>query len=529
MTNSIFGFFGLRENPFKINPDPRFIFLTQKAQASLDELSYGVRARKGLILLTGEVGTGKTMLLRSLLDALNEQKMPTALVFNSHINPDHLLDFILNDFGISCASAVKSDKLLSLNTWLLERYRQGQIPVLVVDEAQGLSAQALEEIRLLLNFETPRDKLLQIVLAGQPELEENLKRHELRQLRQRITIRCRTSPLTLEQTHGYIRERLRIAGSIETIFEPEAITSLFAYSQGIPRLINVLCEHSLVNSCAEGVRFVSPRAVEQAVHDCQLDRAESVARVLKSGSYTRTGLNGADSILAAVSGDSDRLQHLPATSPLSSRRLAERAANVSIPPQPSVRQPSAAMVAASPHSAELSKSESELPPSERSNRVAQGKDPSQEQFAPQHQKLSSAALLRISRNWLTSFLWHTRVSSRQARNLIQPATRRYWKLMTHHASNAWRRLQSFAARTLFDPRWHKLLNRYAFKMRVALSRRPALKSPGPPPNTFARSRHAFRTKRQRSLSSLRHWLRQPISGNRKASAGSSHPRRSTPQ
>ena len=204
MPDTIFSFFGLRENPFKINPDPRFIFLTERAEATLNELEYGISTRKGLILLAGEVGTGKTMLLRRLLDWLGEQKMPTALIFNSHINPDHLLDFILNDFGIACESNIKSDKLLSLNRWLLERYRAGQTPVLIVDEAQGLSPQALEEIRLLLNFETPRHKLLQVVLAGQSELEEKLKRYELRQLRQRITLRCRTAPLALEETHGYL-------------------------------------------------------------------------------------------------------------------------------------------------------------------------------------------------------------------------------------------------------------------------------------------------------------------------------------
>ena len=195
--STIFSFFGLRENPFKINPDPRFLYATDQTRAASDELAYAISTRKGLILLTGEVGTGKTMLIRHLLDWLTEQKMPTALIFNSHIQPEHLLDFILNDFGVPCASKLKSAKLMALNHWLLERYRADQTPVLIVDEAQGLDPSALEEIRLLLNFETPREKLLQIVLAGQPELQEKLKRHELRQLRQRITVRCTTAPLTL--------------------------------------------------------------------------------------------------------------------------------------------------------------------------------------------------------------------------------------------------------------------------------------------------------------------------------------------
>src|SRR5579863_8734274 len=157
MANTIFHFFGLREDPFKINPDPRFLVFTEQTRAAAAELTYAVRARKGLVLLTGEVGTGKTVLLRHLLDWLAEQKIPTALIFNSHIQPDHLLDFVLNDFGVPCQSKLKSEKLLALHRWLLERYRAGETPVLVVDEAQGLGLAALEEIRLLLNLETPRE------------------------------------------------------------------------------------------------------------------------------------------------------------------------------------------------------------------------------------------------------------------------------------------------------------------------------------------------------------------------------------
>src|SRR6266403_5375227 len=306
MSHTIFNFFGLRENPFKINPDPRFLFVTEQARATSAELAYAVRTRKGLVLLTGEVGTGKTMMIRRLLDWLAEQEMPTALIFNTHIKPEHLLDFILNDFGVPCASNLKSEKLIALNRWLLDRYRAGKIPVLIVDEAQGLEPAALEEIRLLLNFETPREKLLQIVLAGQPELEIKLKRHDLRQLRQRITIRCKTAPLTLEQTHGYIRERLRVAGANgNPIFEPDAVGCVHAYSHGIPRVINVLAEHSLINACAEDASTVSARAVAQAATDCQLDRADSVARILSTGSYSTDSLSDIGALLASISANSD--------------------------------------------------------------------------------------------------------------------------------------------------------------------------------------------------------------------------------
>lgn len=301
MVSSVFGFFGLRENPFSINPHPRFLYPTPLTQAASQQLVDGIRNRKGLILLTGEVGTGKTLLLRRLSDWLAEQKMPTALIFNSHVNPDHLLDFILSDFGVPCQSSLKSDKLISLNRWLLDRYRLGQTPVLIVDEAQGLPLHALEEIRLLLNLETPREKLLQVILAGQPELEEKLKRHELRQLRQRITVRCRTAPLTLQETQAYIEQRLRTAGAKESIFQPEAAAFVHAYSRGIPRVMNLLCEHSLINACADGSRVVAPQVVERAAHDCQLEQADAVSRVLNSSYPAGASLGEIGSIFAGTS------------------------------------------------------------------------------------------------------------------------------------------------------------------------------------------------------------------------------------
>jgi general secretion pathway protein A len=300
-SSSVFGFFGLRENPFSINQNPRFLYLTPLTQAASQQLVDGMRNRKGLILLTGEAGTGKTLLLRRLLDWLAQQKMPTALIFNSHVNPDHLLDLILSDFGVPCESSLKSDKLISLNRWLLDRYRLGQTPVLIVDEAQGLPRHTLEEIRLLLNLETPREKLLQVILAGQPELEEKLKRHELRQLRQRITVRCRTAPLTFEETQAYIEQRLRISGASEPIFQPGAAAFVHAYSRGILRVMNLLCENSLINACAEGSRIVSPQFVERAAHDCQLDQVDSVSGVLSSSYPAGAPLADSSSIFAGMS------------------------------------------------------------------------------------------------------------------------------------------------------------------------------------------------------------------------------------
>src|SRR5579863_7362728 len=185
-------FCGLRENPFNVNPDPRYLFLTGQTREALDGLTCGIQARKGLILLTGEVGTGKTTLINRLLDWLREQRTPTAFIFNSPLETNHLFDFIMADFGIRFDSRLKDNALIRLNQWLVERYRAGDTPVLVVGEAQGLPNRLLEEIRMLLNLETPGGKLLQIVLAGQSELEARLQLPELRQIKQRIALRCKT-------------------------------------------------------------------------------------------------------------------------------------------------------------------------------------------------------------------------------------------------------------------------------------------------------------------------------------------------
>ena len=265
-------FFGLRENPFNVNPDPRFLSLTPRTQEALDQLTYGIQNRKGFILLTGEVGTGKTTLVNYLLDWLHQKKTPTAFIFNSHLSVNHLFDFILTDFGIPTDFRLKSNMLLLLNEWLVERFRAGGTPVLIVDEAQGLSFQLLEEVRLLLNLETASEKLLQIVLVGQPELEEKLRRPELRQLRQRITLRCNTAPLTLEESYGYIADRLRIAGATgDPVFASEAVEAVHSYSGGIPRVMNLLCEHSLINAYVEQLKPVPARMVEEAARDFLMD------------------------------------------------------------------------------------------------------------------------------------------------------------------------------------------------------------------------------------------------------------------
>jgi general secretion pathway protein A len=271
-------FFELRESPFNVNPDPRYLYLTKEIEEATAGLVYGIQSRKGFVTLIGEVGTGKTTLVNRLLEWMRDQQIRAAFLFNSRVNSSQLLEFILADFGIPCESRSKTQQLMKLNHWLLERHRAGETAVLIIDEAQNLTYPVLEEIRLLTNLETTTEKLLQIVLAGQPELEEKLKLPQLRQLRQRIMLRCKTSPLTKEQTHQYIAERLKIAGANGVpIFSQEAMDVVHRYSRGIPRVVNLLCEHALGNAYVEEQRPIQPSLVEQIAQEFQLHEVEPVA------------------------------------------------------------------------------------------------------------------------------------------------------------------------------------------------------------------------------------------------------------
>jgi general secretion pathway protein A len=274
-------FLGLRANPFDMNPDPRYLFMTRHTEEALACLVYGVESRKGFVLLTGEVGTGKTTLVNKLLDRLREQSIAAAFVFNPRMNVQQFLNYIVTDFGITneSPSRVKRDKdevLRDLNYWLLDRYRSGQTAVLIVDEAQNVSEEVLEEIRLLTNLETSTEKLLQVVLVGQPELEYKLKQPSLRQLRQRITLWAKTQPLSCEETEAYVAERLRIAGSNgESIFESSALLAIHRFSGGIPRIVNLICEHCLVAAFADHKKQISKDVVEVVARDFDLNDASS--------------------------------------------------------------------------------------------------------------------------------------------------------------------------------------------------------------------------------------------------------------
>lgn len=264
-------FFGLRANPFNVNPDPRYLFLTRHTEEALACLTYGIQSRKGFVLLTGEVGTGKTTLINKLLEWLRAQQVPTAFIFNSRMNVPQFLDYMMADFGIPCDTRSKSQVLLRLYNWLLERYRDGETAVLIVDEAQNLGDDVLEEIRMMTNLETFTEKLLQIVLVGQTELEQKLKQPNLRQLRQRLTLRAKTHPLTLEETKAYIQQRLRIAGcNGQQIFEPEALATIHRYANGIPRVVNLICEHCLVSAFVDQQKMVTGTIVNAVARDFDL-------------------------------------------------------------------------------------------------------------------------------------------------------------------------------------------------------------------------------------------------------------------
>ncbi len=264
-------FYKLETSPFGTSPDPRFLYMMPHTREALACLEYGISARKGFTVLTGEVGTGKTTLLRRALGSFQARRISTSFVFNPLLEPLDFLEFVLTDFGLTPATRTKSGMLLQLNRWLIERFRMQDTCVVVVDEAQNLSWELLEEIRLLTNLETSSEKLLQIVLSGQPELEEKLRHPSVRQLRQRVALWCRTQPLTEAQTRAYVAERLRIAGASWALFTPEALDTVHRYSRGIPRVINLLCEHALIVGYVEQLQQIPAKVVEGVAGELELE------------------------------------------------------------------------------------------------------------------------------------------------------------------------------------------------------------------------------------------------------------------
>ncbi len=263
-------FYKLIGNPFGLSPNPHYLYTTPETREALACLEYGISNRKGFIVVTGEVGTGKTMMLRTALESVRAASVHTAFLFNPRMDIQDFLEFVLLDFGIQPQTRSKSGMLQQLNNWLIEKFSQQHICVLIVDEAQNLSLDMLEEIRLLTNLETSSEKLLQIVLSGQPELEQTLRSPSIRQLRQRVSLWCRTQPLDFENTAAYIAHRLFVAGTSEAIFSADALRLIHHYSHGIPRIINLICEHSLIFGFVERAAIIQEHIALDVIRDLDL-------------------------------------------------------------------------------------------------------------------------------------------------------------------------------------------------------------------------------------------------------------------
>lgn len=268
-------FFNLREEPFSMTPDPRFLFLSAQHEAAIESLLYGIRQRKGFMTLTGEVGTGKTTICRELINRLDAD-IEIAVILNPLLSVYGLMKAINADFGNKVKNGrTVEEQLDGLHQFLLAQAKKGHNAVVLIDEAQNLSVEALEMIRLLSNLETDTQKLLQIILVGQPELETTLQSHRLRPLNQRISIRHHLGTLNLDETRSYILHRMLCAGGEGQVnFENKALNHLYSYSGGFPRLINILCDRSLLEAYARRIRTISKSVVKDAVRDVKLRPVE---------------------------------------------------------------------------------------------------------------------------------------------------------------------------------------------------------------------------------------------------------------
>ena len=268
--------FGLRKNPFNMTPDPAFLLMTAQHREALVGLTYAILQRKGFVVLTGEAGTGKTTLLVRVLQFLPANRLQFSVILNPTLTPSEFLEMVLLDFGIADVPSSKAQRLWKLQNLLLDGQTKGKVSALIVDEAHKLSPEVLEEIRLLGNFEQVEQKLLQIVLVGQGELDENLNRDDLRQLKQRIALRLSIGPLAAAEVGQYIRYRWSVAGGAQPPFTPGAIDLVGEISRGIPRLINSVCENALTFAFSEGRTEVDRPHVEAAAIDLKLREAPLV-------------------------------------------------------------------------------------------------------------------------------------------------------------------------------------------------------------------------------------------------------------
>jgi general secretion pathway protein A len=265
-------FFGFTESPFNLSPDPTFLYRSVQHEEALANLIYGVQSRKGFIVLTGEVGTGKTTMLECLRDFLEAQRIEFAFIFNSRINSDQFFEMIAYDLNLQCQRPTKTEVLFRLNELLLQQASHGRTTVLIIDEAHNLDWDVLEEIRMLGNLENRRGKLIQVILAGQPEFDRKLDAPNLRQLKQRIVLRCALEPFTEEDTLEYVQTRLAKVGMPhQTIFPPEVLAEVHVRSLGIPRLINAICDNLLLTAFALERKTTDLEMLEEVSQDMRLE------------------------------------------------------------------------------------------------------------------------------------------------------------------------------------------------------------------------------------------------------------------
>ena len=272
-------YFGFSEAPFSLTPDPRFSYTNALYQEAFATLRYGIEARKGFIVITGEAGTGKTTLLRRLMQSFGRH-VQTAYIYNPHVTLTELLRLILSDLGLASRTDDRLAMIAQLNEYLIKQLKQRNIVTLLVDEAQELSVEMLEEVRLLSNLETDTQKLLQIVLMGQPELERKLDEPELRQLKQRVALRCRLDPLPSNEVGEYISARLKAVGySRKDLFHASAVEKIAAHSRGIPRIINIICDNALLIAFAASKKSVSAPTIDEVARDLRLNQQAATQEI----------------------------------------------------------------------------------------------------------------------------------------------------------------------------------------------------------------------------------------------------------
>jgi len=290
-------FFGFKESPFNLSPDPSFLYRSPQHEEALANLIYGVQSRKGFIVLTGEVGTGKTTMLQCLRDFLESQRIEFAFLFNSRVTVEQFFEMIAYDLNLRCQRTSKTEVLFALNNLLIQQANSGRTTVLIVDEAHNLSWEVLEEIRLLGNLETRHGKLLQIILAGQPELDRKLDAPDMRQLKQRIVLRCHLCPLEESEAIEYIVTRMNRAGMPnQTVFPADVLPEIYLRSQGIPRVINAICDNLLLTCFALEQRVATLDVLDEVCADMRLEwpgrRPRLPHRVLADDQYQQSPYYG---------------------------------------------------------------------------------------------------------------------------------------------------------------------------------------------------------------------------------------------